>query len=356
MTTLLNRDTQVGSTITETLNNTLSDGAANIPAGDYYLELQTSASIYIGDSLGEYDVFVEIHDGTSTIQEYTLRRGNLIAGFFYFLTGADNALTIPFSITSTKTIYFRINTNAGSGTAALGATVTGKIRAATPFNHYTNKGVTFYSAPKHFIRISDQSVSISGTVNFDQGNFNFGRSGYDETNLFRFLGGSSVFFDGFVRMGGDGAGYVRLTTSYVYATALSTSGGGTALYVQADGKLTKLSSSVRYKRNITDLHLDLTLSDYLSLEPKAYNWKDDKLSTERYYGFVAEEVDKVHPAFVIRGQNGEVEGIKYNDFIAANFMAIKHIYSETDLLKQKVAKLEKELDIMRKKLDQRDIK
>ncbi len=134
------------------------------------------------------------------------------------------------------------------------------------------------------------------------------------------------------------------------------SSGSSALYVNnTTGRVFKLSSSKKFKKDINSLEAELDLKDYLKLEPKAFTYLQDSLS-DRSYGFIAEEALSSNPQFVTRDSNNKIQGFKYNDMIAANFMAIKHVYSETDLLKQKVANLEKELDFLRKKLDQGDSK
>lgn len=55
------------------------------------------------------------------------------------------------------------------------------------------------------------------------------------------------------------------------------------------------SSDQRIKKNIADINDDSALQKILSIQPKAYNYIDPITSTEKVYGFIAQQVQEVIP-------------------------------------------------------------
>lgn len=229
------------------------------------------------------------------------------------LTTSNDTYTAP-NITSIKSLitnkrYIRIylyNNNVPSNNLTL--TLDFVIKKFTPYTNINPTGFNIYSSDTRFFKVDAGGILVN-------------------TNL-TILSGNTVSFNG-----------------------LSSSGSGTALYINSDNNLVKYSSSARYKRNIFDLSTEFDLDKYFKLEPKVFNYLSDRQKT---YGLIAEEVEKTYRHFVVYDQEGKPDAIKYNDMITANFAAIKHIYSETDLLKQKVKNLEREVLFLREKLENID--
>jgi hypothetical protein len=85
---------------------------------------------------------------------------------------------------------------------------------------------------------------------------------------------------------------------------------GAAVYVSSSGQLGVLASSERYKTQITSL---AGRTDKLGqLRPVSFHLKTDPHGAVQY-GLIAEEVDKVYPELVIRGEGGRVEGVRYEE-------------------------------------------
>ena len=52
-------------------------------------------------------------------------------------------------------------------------------------------------------------------------------------------------------------------------------------------------------------------SDILKLHPVTFTYKEDETDTQQF-GLIAEEVDRVFPAIVVRDENGEPKTVQYH--------------------------------------------
>jgi len=86
-----------------------------------------------------------------------------------------------------------------------------------------------------------------------------------------------------------------------------TTSTGTALVVDANGKLYKQSSSIRYKQNIRKLETDV--KKILELEPVRFQWKT---TGQEDIGLIAEEVEKHANDLVLYDSDNKPEGVKYD--------------------------------------------
>jgi hypothetical protein len=85
---------------------------------------------------------------------------------------------------------------------------------------------------------------------------------------------------------------------------------GSAVYVTAGGQLGVLASSERYKTSIAPI--GSTSEKLEQLRPVSFHLKNDPQG-EVQYGLIAEEVAKVYPELVIRGESGTIEGVRYDE-------------------------------------------
>jgi hypothetical protein len=85
---------------------------------------------------------------------------------------------------------------------------------------------------------------------------------------------------------------------------------GSAVYITSSGELGTLASSERYK---TDIEPMGTSSERIAeLRPVSFRLKNDPSGTIQY-GLIAEEVAKVYPELVIRGDDGQINGVRYEE-------------------------------------------
>jgi hypothetical protein len=117
------------------------------------------------------------------------------------------------------------------------------------------------------------------------------------------IGGASSE-SGAIRIGGSAqtATYI----SGIYATQLT----GSAVYVTASGQLGVLASSERFKTDVAPMGSATT--QLQKLRPVTFQLKTD-VSHTRQYGLIAEEVGKVYPELVIRDNDGQIRGVRYEE-------------------------------------------
>lgn len=123
------------------------------------------------------------------------------------------------------------------------------------------------------------------------------------------VGGSSstLFVDGSLRVGNTGSPTESIDTGGTARLRGITSGNGTTVVADSNGKLWKQSSSLRYKRNVNDMS-DAGAS-VLSLRPVSFEWN---AGGETEIGLIAEEVAEVLPDLVICDGDGHPDAVKYD--------------------------------------------
>jgi hypothetical protein len=85
---------------------------------------------------------------------------------------------------------------------------------------------------------------------------------------------------------------------------------GAAVYVTSSGQLGVLASSERYKTSIASMGAN---SEKLArLRPVTFHLKTEPQGALQY-GLIAEEVEHVYPELVIRGADGRIEGVRYDE-------------------------------------------
>ena len=109
---------------------------------------------------------------------------------------------------------------------------------------------------------------------------------------------------------------------------------GTALYVDADGQIGKQSSSLRYKKNITNME---DVSWIFNLRPVNFNYKKDS-PDKKQYGLIAEEVVEVNPDFVFY-KNDTIEGVSYSKFISPLIKAVQKQQQTIEAQQKQIDKL-----------------
>ncbi len=96
---------------------------------------------------------------------------------------------------------------------------------------------------------------------------------------------------------------------------------GSAVFVTSTGQLGTQPSSARYKRDIQDMG---ERSQQLhQLRPVIFRYKQDPQGV-RQYGLIAEEVARVYPELVVRGADGTVEGVQYQELIPLLLNELQH--------------------------------
>jgi hypothetical protein len=105
-------------------------------------------------------------------------------------------------------------------------------------------------------------------------------------------------------------GTANTQTGTYIAGIVSTHLIGSPVLVTPSGQLGVLASSERYKTQIRALESET--AKVQQLRPVTFHLKSDPEGAKQY-GLIAEEVDKIYPALVIRNDKGEIEGVRYDE-------------------------------------------
>ncbi len=100
--------------------------------------------------------------------------------------------------------------------------------------------------------------------------------------------------------------------------------------------LSSCSSSRRYKENIRPFESGLNL--VRRLQPVTFDWKERK---ETDLGLIAEEVALIDPLLVTRNENGNIEGVKYDQISVLTINAIKEQQVQIEAQQKEIAELKK---------------
>jgi hypothetical protein len=153
-------------------------------------------------------------------------------------------------------------------------------------------------------------TAVAGFANMSGAGSGYGVYGFSMTTS-----GSGAYF---VSNGLTGAIVARTGGSY-QADWPTDWGGGLATWdICASGILAsdyRTRSDERLKRDIEPLNAASELQRLLSLRPVSYYWRDERLSQERQYGFIAQEIREVFPELVL-------EGIDEQKTLSVNFQAL----------------------------------
>ena len=104
----------------------------------------------------------------------------------------------------------------------------------------------------------------------------------------------------------------------------ATSSGGTAVFIDSDGKLGTTTSSRRFKDDIKPMH---SASEVLfALKPVTFRYKKaiDPQGIPQFW-LVAEEVEEVNPDLVVRDKEGKANTVRYE---AVNAMLLNEFLKE----------------------------
>ena len=134
---------------------------------------------------------------------------------------------------------------------------------------------------------------------------------------------------------GAGSGTKQLTTAFIHGIRGITTGVNDAIAVLIDsaGQLGTVSSSIRYKENVSDMG-DVS-SPILDLRPVTFDFIG-KPSHKKQVGLIAEEVEKVMPLLVAYNSDGEVESVKYHELPVLLLNELQKVLKRIEVLESKV--------------------
>ena len=122
---------------------------------------------------------------------------------------------------------------------------------------------------------------------------------------------------------------------------------GSAVYVTPTGQLGVLASSERFK---TDVEAMGAASEKLAqLRPVTFKLKTDSNRTMQY-GLIAEEVAKVYPELVIRGADGRIDGVRYEELAPMLLNMVQQQQAKLAAQEERYASLAGQIQEMQRQL------
>jgi len=254
-----------------------------------------------------------------------------------YVGGAGNSSTTGQVNTGVGGLALAANTG-GFGDVALGYSA---ARANTTGGH--NTAIGFNALPLNTNGNYNTAVGSSTLVSATNGSQNtvvgFGAGYYLTTGTNNLLLG---YYAGYAHQTGDNNIYVGnsggpaetnvirvgtaglQTATYVAGIQGATVAGGAAVYVNGNGQLGTLTSSARFKQDIRNM--DDASEVLLSLRPVTFRYKPELDARGiPQFGLVAEEVDQVDPALVVRDDQNQVYTVRYE---AVNAMLLNEFLKE----------------------------
>ena len=151
-----------------------------------------------------------------------------------------------------------------------------------------------------------------------QGQLRFGDAG----SVYKIQGGED--YSAFNFMIGSGTPLIIASNSSVTLSSL-----GTGAVYSNGGTLTNTNpSDFNLKENIAPINYGL--GEILQLNPVTFNWKNDTINQGKQYGFIAQEVQKIMPDLV---KKGEYLGLDKEAIFTTLVKAIQELKQEIDTLK-----------------------
>ena len=144
-------------------------------------------------------------------------------------------------------------------------------------------------------------------------------------------------------------------TCYIGNVFGVTSSGGTAVFVNADGKLGTTTSSRRFKEQIKPM--ERASEALFSLKPVTFRYKKEIDPEGRsQFGLVAEEVEKVSAGLVVCDKAGKVNTVRYD---AINAMLLNEFLKEHRKVEEQnatIRQLKNEMAVVIARLEEHDLK
>jgi hypothetical protein len=126
-------------------------------------------------------------------------------------------------------------------------------------------------------------------------------------------GSNNIYIDGNSLSPANESNTIRIgntqTAAYMKGVWGVTATGGTAMFIRSNGQMGTSTSSIKFKHDIADLG---NVSEKIyDLRPVSFVYNEDETGSLQY-GLIAEEVDEVLPAIVIKDQDGDIYSVRYD--------------------------------------------
>ena len=164
-------------------------------------------------------------------------------------------------------------------------------------------------------------------------------------------GPSSGGESGTIRIGTQGTGLGQQAAAYIAGIYGSSSPSGVSVYVNSNGQLGTVLSSLRFKEQVRDMG-DST-NALMNLRPVTFLYKPeyDKGSRTLQYGLIAEEVAKVYPELVAYDNDGKPYTVRYQYLAPMLLNEVQKQYRRAEEQSEIVATQQLQIKAQRQEID-----
>ena len=252
------------------------------------------------------------------------------AALLSLTTGGFNTAVGFFSLRSDTTGQF--NTAIGAGTLLAN---TGNKNTATGAGALLSNINGFLNTADGAFALFSNTPGIGNTANGEAALFNNG-TGSGNTALGGTAGNNVTTANNVICIGSNVYGENVDNTCFIGNIFGQTSASGAAVYVNSNHRLGTLTSSSRFKDDIKPME---RLSEALfALKPVTFHYKKEiDPAGMQQFGLVAEEVEKVNSALVVRDKEGKPYSVRYEQ---VNAMLLNEFLKEHKQVQTQQANIE----------------
>ena len=218
-------------------------------------------------------------------------------------TGGDNTAT-GFEALLYNTTGFE---NTANGDGALSSNTTGGDNTANGFEALLNNTTGNENTANGDFALDSNTTGFNNTAIGDDALGN-NTTGTDNIALGVIAGNGVTTANNVICIGAFGNNVSN--SCYIGNIFGATSSGGTAVFINSNGRLGTVTSSRRFKEEIKPM--DKASEALFALKPVTFRYKKgiDPQGIPQF-GLVAEEVEKVNPDLVIRDKEGKPYSVRY---------------------------------------------
>jgi hypothetical protein len=296
--------------------NADTDGTQNTASGASALQKNTSGSQNTASG-------VFALQGNTTGNNNTASGDQALGGN---TTGNDNTATGNFALLSNNG-----NNNTASGFAALQNNTTGSNNTASGWQALQNNTTGSQNTASGYLALQSNTTGSGNiAVGFQAGqDLTTGSHNIDIANK------GVAAESGTIRIG---TGAFQKATFIAGIKGVSVT--GSAVMVSSTGQLGVTVSSERFKTAISPM--ESNTGKLQQLRPVTFHLKTDPKGALQY-GLIAEEVAKVYPELVIRGEKGRIDGVRYDELAPMLLNEVQQQQSKMAAQDAKIGDLEHQL-------------
>ena len=153
-----------------------------------------------------------------------------------------------------------------------------------------------------------------------------------------------------IRIGWQGNGDEQQNTAYIAGIYGSTSSSGIPVYINSNGQLGTMTSSLRFKEQVRDMG-DST-NALMKLRPVTFLYKPEYDKGERtlQYGLIAEEVAKVYPELVAYDNDGQPYSVRYQYITTMLLNEVQKQYRRAEAEAEEITAQQQKIDGLKQQL------